>query len=114
MPYGIPIIQSVLYKSPYSGCAEFSGWAKPRVTPPAPTPPAAIQMVWGEIPAGAIDGTNRNYVSAKAYTAGLLAVYLNGLRQRRTDDYAETGTQAFQLINAPLPGDSLSIDYVQS
>jgi hypothetical protein len=70
-------------------------------------------MVWGETPVGTIDGVNRTFTSANAYSPGFLAVYLNGLRQRRSADYTETSTQAFQFVNAPLPGDSISIDYVQ-
>jgi hypothetical protein len=184
----IPFVQSVLYKSPYSGCSKFSGFGVKAVAPPAPGPPgppgpagppgppgpagtsfvwrgpwdntttyssndtvsrsgstyisledaninndplsdpvywnlmaqagapgtgtAAIQ-VWGETPAGAIDGANLDYTTANAYSAGLLAVYLNGLRLRPAADYTETGSQSFQFINAPLAGDSLSVDYIQ-
>jgi hypothetical protein len=68
---------------------------------------------WGETPAGAIDGSNTAYTSAHPFTSGLLAVYLNGLRQRSPADYSETGTQSFQFVNAPLPGDIVSIDYIQ-
>jgi hypothetical protein len=35
----IPFVQSVLYKSPYSGCCNFSGFAKPA----AAAPPVIIQ-----------------------------------------------------------------------
>jgi hypothetical protein len=143
----IPFVQSVLYKSPYSGCGRFSGFGvKVAAAPPMPGPPgpqgppgpagppgpqgpqgvpgppgpqgppgtgtAAIQ-VWGETPAGAINGTNLTYTTANAYSAGLLAVYLNGLRLRRAADYTETGSQSFQFLSAPLPGDSLSVDYIQ-
>jgi hypothetical protein len=71
-----------------------------------------LQAVWGETPTGSIDGINQNYTTASSYTSGLLAVFLNGLRQRRTADYIETGNQSFQFLNAPLSGDSLSIDYM--
>jgi hypothetical protein len=68
--------------------------------------------IWGETPVGSIDGTNINYTTANPYTSGHLAVYLNGLRLRRTSDYTETGSQSFKFVSAPLPGDSLSIDYM--
>jgi hypothetical protein len=71
-------------------------------------------MVWGEIPTGTIDGTNQSYSTAKPYQSGSLGLYLNGLRQRPVSDYSETGSQSFHLVNPPLPGDSLNIDYVQS
>ena len=78
-----------------------------------PGPPGILQAVWGERPGGTIDGNNLAYTTANPYTAGLLGVYLNGLRLRPSADYTETGNQSFQLIDAPLPGDSLSIDYIK-
>lgn len=81
--------------------------------PGPPGPSGALQMVWGETPSGVINGVNMNYTTAYPYIAKLLAVFLNGLRQQRNNDYIETGSQSFQFLNAPLPGDSLSIDYTQ-
>jgi hypothetical protein len=72
-----------------------------------------LQSIWGETPVGAINGINLNYTSANPYRPNLLAVYLNGLRLRRTSDYNETGSQSFQFVSAPLAGDSISIDYIQ-
>jgi len=154
----IPFVQSVLFKSPYSGCAKFSGFVSKPVSvpppvviqgPPGPPGPPGVQgpqgpagppgqqgipgpqgpagpqgppgipapgalvMVWGEVPGGTINGTNLSFTTANPYRATLLAVYLNGLRQRRSADYSETGTQSFAFISAPLAGDSISIDYIQ-
>jgi len=69
-------------------------------------------ITWGETPAGAIDGVNRSYTSASTYVAGSIAVYLNGVRQRKTNDYTETSSTTFQMVNAPSIGDLMSIDYV--
>lgn len=80
---------------------------------PPGTSGAALKMVWGETPAGVVNGTNRSYTSANIYSPGLLGVYLNGLRQRHPDDYTETGSQSFQFVNAPLAGDQLTVDYIQ-
>jgi len=79
------------------------------VTGPGPSG----SITWGEIPSGAIDGINRIFTTAYSYAAGKLGVYLNGIRQRRPNDYSETGSQTFQFLNAPLTGDSLSVDYTQ-
>jgi hypothetical protein len=79
-----------------------------------PGPSGVLQMVFGETPGGTIDGVNKDFASASLYSSNLLAVFLNGLRQRRTADYTETGSQSFQFVSAPLAGDSLSIDYIQS
>jgi len=155
----VPFVQSVLFKSPYSGCKGFSGFAKPVIAavpppvviqgPPGPAGPPGVQgpsgpagppgvqgpagpqgpqgpqgvpgtpaagalvMVWGETPTGAINGANTAFTTTNAYRAGLLAVYLNGLRLRRGADYNETGANSFGFLAAPLSGDSLSVDYVQ-
>jgi hypothetical protein len=76
--------------------------------------PASGVVIWGEIPTGAINGANQNYSTAFSYAAASLAVYLNGIRLRRGADYNETGALTFQLIAAPLTGDSLSVDYMKA
>jgi hypothetical protein len=89
--------------------------------PPGPTGPqgppgtaSSTVQFWGETPAGAINGSNKIFTLTNTYLAGLLGVYLNGLRQRPTGDYTETGSQSFQFVNAPLSGDSISVDYIKS
>lgn len=74
-------------------------------------PPATGAMTFGEIPSGAINGTNQSYTAAHAFAAGRLSVFLNGLRQRPSADYNETSTTTFSFILAPLTGDTVSIDY---
>jgi hypothetical protein len=74
----------------------------------------AVVEIWGETPTGSIDGVNTSFTTAYPHVANRLAVYLNGLRLRRSDDYIEISNQSFQFLSAPLPGDSLSIDYLQS
>jgi PPE-repeat protein len=76
------------------------------------TPTSGV-LIWGETPAGAINGTNKNFTTANSYAAGQLGVYVNGVRQRRPDDYAETSATTFQLVSAPLVGDILSVDYIK-
>jgi hypothetical protein len=68
--------------------------------------------VIGEAAGGAIDGVNKVFSSANAFLASSLAVYLNGLRQRRVDDYNEIGATQFQFLLAPHVGDTISIDYL--
>jgi hypothetical protein len=77
-----------------------------------PLPPSGL-MMFGEIPGGLINGVNTDYTSAHAFYPASIAVFLNGLRQRRVNDYSEINTQSFRLVSAPLPGDSLSIDYLR-
>lgn len=76
-------------------------------------PSPVMVPVVGEIPTGLINGSNKAFGTAFVYAPNMLAVFLCGLRLRRTDDYSETGAQAFQLVAAPLVGDTLSVDYFQ-
>jgi hypothetical protein len=72
-----------------------------------------VNAVYGEVPSGALNGLNKDFSTASPYSPLLLAVYLSGLRLRRTDDYVELSSTTFQLVNAPQPTDSLSVDYFQ-
>ena len=74
--------------------------------------PVTGQAIYGEIPSGLINGSNKVYTSVNTYGTGQLAVFLNGVRQRRANDYNETTSTSFTMILAPLSGDSLSIDYI--
>ena len=70
-----------------------------------------LVQVWNETPVGAINGTNQNFSTANSFRSATLAVYLNGLRQRPGWDYTVTMSNQFQMILAPIAGDSLSVDY---
>lgn len=73
--------------------------------------PASGVLTFNETPGGLINGSNLAFTSANAYVAGKLCVFLNGVRQRKAQDYNETGTTTFSFINPPMSGDTLSIDY---
>jgi hypothetical protein len=75
--------------------------------------PPPVRAVFGETPAGAINGTNKTFITATPYLPLQLAVFLDGLRLRRADDYIESDSRTFQLIYPPQAGDSLTIDYMQ-
>lgn len=68
-------------------------------------------VVWNETPLGAINNTNQVFTTANSFRSSSLALYLNGLRQRAPGDYMVTSANSFQMVNAPLTGDSLSVDY---
>jgi hypothetical protein len=80
--------------------------------PPGGTVVEGVQFIFGEIPTGALNGTNKIFTAANAFAPDSLAVFLNGLHQRRVDDYDEISTTQFQFVVAPRATDSISIDYV--
>jgi hypothetical protein len=71
-------------------------------------------LIYGEVPAGTVNGANKAFTTASAYRANLLSVFLNGVRQRRTNDYTETSNNSFSFVAAPVSGDILSVDYMQA
>lgn len=71
-------------------------------------------LIYGEVPAGTVDGSNKVFTTANTYRPNLLSVFLNGVRQRRTNDYSETTTSSFTFVSAPQSGDILSVDYMQT
>lgn len=69
--------------------------------------------------AGAVNGVNTTYtVSAGVYVSGSLAVYKNGVRliQGSSEDWVETtpASGTFDFNNAPLSGDVIDVEYVES
>lgn len=68
--------------------------------------------ITGEVPTGAINGINRDYITANIFASGSLQVYANGLRMRQGADYNITGAQNFNMLQALLTGDSLIVDYL--
>lgn len=71
-------------------------------------------LIYGEVPAGTVNGVNKNFTTANTYRPTLLSVFLNGVRQRRTNDYSETSNNSFSFVAAPQTGDILSVDYMQT
>lgn len=67
-----------------------------------------------ETPSGIINGINTVFITAANFTAGKIRVYLNGLKQRAGigNDYTETGANQITFTNAPITGDTITVDYI--
>jgi hypothetical protein len=68
--------------------------------------------ITGETPQGAINGVNVTFVTSQSFRNNSLAVYLDGLRMRAGVDFNVTGNTTFQMVTAPLVGDSITVDYL--
>lgn len=68
-------------------------------------------MVTGEIPAGAINGSNATFTAAFNFIPESVEVQINGLVQRRVTDFNTTGTQTIILTSSPTPGETVQVDY---
>jgi hypothetical protein len=70
----------------------------------------AITIV-GETPAGTINGSNTIFTLAYPYRSGTIALYLNGLRGIRGNDYTEHGNTQIMITPAPESSDNIIVDY---
>jgi hypothetical protein len=69
-------------------------------------------FVVGEVPDGAIDGTNDTFTLANTPVANTEAIYNNGLRLKQTVHYnISNNVITFTSGNIPQPGDILLADY---
>lgn len=70
----------------------------------------SANFVDDETPAGVINGSTTAFTLANTPVAGTVKLFLNGLRQKVTNDYTISGT-AITYLAAPLTGDTLTADY---
>lgn len=74
------------------------------------------ENVFGEVPAGAVNGANANFTTANNFVVGSTRVFLNGLRQRRggTYDYTEEGDNGVSFNDPPQTSDTILVDYIKA
>lgn len=73
----------------------------------------AEQLVLGEVPNGDVDGTNKVFTTANNVFGNAIDVYLNGLLQKRGDDYVFTSPNTITFITAPPAGSNILVDYIK-
>lgn len=74
--------------------------------------PSPNVFVYGEVPAGVVDGVNRNFTVAGVPVLNSIRLHRNGLRMSTAVDYAVLGqTITFAAGAQPQPGDVLVVDY---
>jgi hypothetical protein len=69
-----------------------------------------VKQFHGEVPAGAVNGTNSAFTVTSAPTTGTLDLYRNGLLQKVTLDYTLSGT-TITTTTAPVDGEWLFARY---
>lgn len=74
----------------------------------------ADQLVLGEIPSGLIDGVNATFTTAYSVFGTAIDVFLNGVLQKRGDDYTFTSPNTITFVSAPPSGSNLLCDYIKT
>lgn len=76
-----------------------------------PGPPGANTLVVSEIPSGSINGSNATFTTAFAFVPESVQVRVNGLGQRKPQDFNTSGTLTIIFTDSPQVGDGLQVDY---
>jgi len=77
------------------------------------TGPSRSTEVYGEVPVGAVNGVNALFVTANPYRSGSLRLYLNGVRQKLTNDYTLVPPVTCVFVLAPRTNDHVLVDYLR-
>lgn len=66
-----------------------------------------------ETPAGTVNGSTTAFTTARAYIAGSLQVFINGVKQKSGTHFTETtpASGIFTMGDAPLTGDDIMVNY---
>lgn len=70
-------------------------------------------IVFGETPAGAIDGSNATFTTAFDFVPGKIVVFLNGLLQKIVTHYNTSGTTTILFNDSPHVGDIVEVNYIK-
>lgn len=71
------------------------------------------EIILGEIPTGLINGSNATYTTLFDFVPSKVAVYVNGLLQKKITHYNTSGTTTILFVDSPLTGDIIEVDYIK-
>ena len=86
-------------------CIEAQGPAGP------PGSGSSASFINGEVPSGALDGSNATFTTQYNFIPESVEVYVNGQRQKLGADYTTAGTQTINLTFSPASSEVLTVDY---
>lgn len=71
------------------------------------------RLVFNEIPAGAVNGSNVNFTSLNPFLIETLEVFMNGVKLNKLQDYNTMGNSTIILYASPGVNESITINYVK-
>lgn len=72
------------------------------------------RRVVGEIPTGAINGSNATFTTQFSFVPESVEVLVNGLAQRSPDHFNTTGTNTITLTDSPTMGEIIQVNYLRT
>ena len=71
-------------------------------------------QVFGEVPSGAVNGSNATFTTAYNFVAGSVQVFVNGLLQKIITDYNTSGTTTILLAVSPTVNENILVNYLKA
>jgi len=71
------------------------------------------EQIEGEVPAGAVNGSNATFTTAFDFIPESVEVFVNGIRQKPITDYTTSGTTTILFTDSPLTGDIILVNYLK-
>ena len=75
---------------------------------------AGFVLISNETPSGALDGSNATFTTAFDFDPDSVAVYVNGLFQKRIADFNTSGSRTISLTASPGPGENILVNYLRT
>lgn len=72
------------------------------------------KFIFGEMPSGAVNGSNPTFTSEFDFVPESVVVLLNGLEQQRIVDFNTSGNRTVTLTVSPNSGESVRLNYIIS
>lgn len=71
-------------------------------------------FVFGEVPSGAINGSNATFTSAFAFIPETVQLINNGLQLKKVDEFNTSGSNTITMITSPTTGEIVLINYIKA
>lgn len=81
-----------------------------QVEKPAPGATTGQEII-GEVPSGAVNGSNATFTTQFSFLPESVRVFVNGQRQNIPDDYVTQGQFTITLMFSPAVGETIQVDY---
>lgn len=70
--------------------------------------------VIADVPSGAVNGSNATFLTTFDFIPESVQVFVNGVFQKKTEDFNTSGTNTIILAVSPLTGEVILVNYLRS
>lgn len=75
---------------------------------------ASLNIVYGETPAGLVNGSNATFTTAYDFVPEKVQVMINGIIQKPVAHYNTSGLRTITLSDSPNTGETILVTYIKA